>query len=136
VGLVVSLLVSGCGRHGAAPMAASDEAAGPPTAKRCHAAFPMPNPPATGLPSPQSYDTTLADVVLDRVTGLSWQRAVEADSYDLPHANDHCSGLTLGGHHDWRLPALIELASIADISRADPASDPTAFPGTPPVPFW
>jgi Protein of unknown function (DUF1566) len=137
VGVVGSLFASGCGRHGAEPLAAAPDDAGPrPTATRCHAAWTMPNPPAPGLPNPQSYDTSHADVVLDRVTGLSWQRAVESDSYDLTHATDHCRVLTLGGYHDWRLPALIELASIVDVSKANPAADPTAFPGTPPVPFW
>ena len=96
----------------------------------------MPNLPGSGLPHLQSYDTHDPDVVLDRVTGLSWQRVVDPNSYDLGHAGGYCGGLALAGHHDWRAPALIELVSITDTSRADPSADAVAFANTPSVPFW
>ena len=38
------------------------------------AMWPMPNPPTSGLPHPQSYDTSVPGTVLDRVTRLIWQR--------------------------------------------------------------
>jgi hypothetical protein len=96
----------------------------------------MPNLAESGLPNPQGYDTSNPEVVLDRVTGLSWQRVVDPNIYSLPHAGDYCRDLTLAGHHDWRLPSIIELVSIADTSREDPAADPTAFPNTPSMWFW
>lgn len=96
----------------------------------------MPNLTSSDLPNRESFDTRDPDVAVDRVTGLSWQRAVDAASYDLTQANDYCGRLTLGGHRDWRLPAMIEMVSIVDTSRASPASDPSIFEGTPPVPFW
>jgi hypothetical protein len=97
----------------------------------------MPNVPASHLPRPQSYDTTtVAGVVHDRVTGLFWQQVVDPRSLNLSAAVGYCAGLTLAGHDDWRAPAIIELVSIADTSRADPAADPLAFPDTPPSPFW
>jgi hypothetical protein len=96
----------------------------------------MPNLAGSALPNPQSYDTTDRGVVLDRVTGLSWQRVLDPGVYNLHPASNYCSSLTLEGHDDWRLPAMIELASIADTSRTDPAADPVAFANTPSVPFW
>src|SRR5215471_9261180 len=43
-------------------------------------AWPMPNPPSTGLPNPASYDTSVSGVVHDRVTGLDWQSVVDPSS--------------------------------------------------------
>ena len=96
----------------------------------------MPNVASSGLPNRASYDASSPDVVVDRVTGLSWQRVVSPDSYGLHRQNDYCEGLTLAGHSDWRLPSMIELASISDTSQVDPAADPVAFANTPSEPFW
>src|SRR5436305_13316439 len=38
------------------------------------ARWPMPNARLPGLPHAQSYDTPTSEVVVDRVTGLMWQR--------------------------------------------------------------
>lgn len=106
------------------------------TAGRCHVEWQMPNAPSSGLPNPQSYDPSLAGTVLDRVTGLLWQRAVDPNSYNWTAANAYCAGLGVAGYRDWRLPSVVELVSIVDISRANPAIDPTAFPDTPMLSFW
>lgn len=108
-----------------------------PTGK---APFPMPNPPSSGLPHPQSYETT-DNLVLDRVTGLWWQRIVdqgpgEAGGFVWRDALEHCADLVAGGHDDFRLPTRLELVSIVDPSRTDPAIDGEAFPDTPPEGFW
>ncbi|MBB1077631.1 DUF1566 domain-containing protein, partial [Rhodoferax sp. 4810] len=45
----------------------------------------------------------------------------------------------LCGYFDWRMPAVKELAGIADLSRTNPAIDPNYFPNTPNTPiaqFW
>jgi len=96
----------------------------------------MPNLAGSGLPRPQSYDTSDPAVVLDRVTGLSWQRVLDPGVYYQHPARSYCEALTLAGHHDWRLPSMIELSSITDTSRKDPAADPLAFANTPSVFFW
>jgi hypothetical protein len=94
------------------------------------AAWPMPDPTST------SYDTSAADVVVDRVTGLMWQRAVGPDSYAWDQAKAYCDCLALGDHDDWRLPTRIELVSIVDFAKGDPAVDGDAFPSSPSDYFW
>jgi hypothetical protein len=120
----------------ARPSAALEPDRAPAKPERCHAAWPMPNVPGSHLPNAQTFDTSDPDVAKDRVTGLSWQRAVDAKGYPMRQGAAYCRGLTLGGHHDWRLPEVIELVSIADTSRAEPAVDPVAFANTPSMNFW
>jgi hypothetical protein len=91
----------------------------------------MPNPASAGLPNPASYDTSTPGVVVDKVTGLMWQRDVPASSYTWADAKSYCAGLSLAGHLDWRLPTSIELVSLVDFTRSSPAIDVTAFPNTP-----
>lgn len=95
----------------------------------------MPNS-AAGLPHTQSFDTQTAGVVVDRVTGLVWQRALDGQLRTLPEAEAHCAELSLGGYEDWRLPSRIELISILDVTRTEPAINVAAFPGTPNDWFW
>jgi hypothetical protein len=120
---------------GAAAGAAGTMGAGGADA-RAWASWPMPNPVPTGLPNPQSYDTGTPGVVIDRVTGLMWQRNVDPGSRLWADAYAYCDGLSLGGHDDWRLPVLIELVSIVDFTQEDPSIDATAFPATPVDSFW
>ncbi|MDP9034451.1 MAG: DUF1566 domain-containing protein [Myxococcota bacterium] len=96
----------------------------------------MPNSSPLGLPNPQSYDTSYTGTVLDRVTGLVWQQAVDPGTYDMSAAGAYCQSLVLAGHDDWRSPSMIELVSIVDLSQADPAIRGDAFPNTPSAPFW
>ncbi len=108
------------------------------------AAWPMPNSgEVLGAPNPLSYTindqgTVPADddTVTDEVTGLMWQRSTSADTYTQPDALSYCEGLGLGGHADWRLPTRIELVSLLDHSRVNPAIDVDAFPATQPAPYW
>jgi hypothetical protein len=96
----------------------------------------MPNVSGSGLPNQQSYDTSVAGVVRDNVTGLVWQRVVDGAGYTWSAAQTFCANLVLGGCDQWRLPTRIELVSILDYSRRSPAIDPAAFPNTPPEAFW
>ncbi len=99
--------------------------------------WPMPNPVVDALPNPTDYDIRTA-VVVDRVTGLMWERAPDNVFRSPLDAKLHCEALRLEGHSDWRLPAIVELVSIVDTSIASPAPpiDPTAFPGTVFGPYW
>jgi hypothetical protein len=73
-----------------------------------------------------------AEVVLDRMTGLEWHYQYVVD-INWSAALAHCEGSTYGGHDDWRLPDVNELASLVDVT-AGPAT--TRFPDTPQTSFW
>jgi hypothetical protein len=73
--------------------------------------------------------------VKDRLTGLTWQQSVAASSFPWSEANTYCQGLNLAGT-GWRLPALKELLTLADVKRNSPAIDSVAFRGTPSESFW
>jgi Protein of unknown function (DUF1566) len=99
------------------------------------AIWPMPNA-APGLPNAQSFDVQPSGVVLDRVTGLMWQRKLDDQQLTLVNATQHCADLSLAGFDDWRLPSRLELVSILDTMRVQPAIDAAAFPDTPSDWFW
>jgi hypothetical protein len=96
----------------------------------------MPNSPSSGLPNPQAYDSSARGGVLDRVTGLMWQRRVDPTTMTFDLANAKCDHLETGGYRDWRLPSRIELVSILDLAEIQPSIDRDAFPRTPSDWFW
>jgi hypothetical protein len=114
---------------GSATPPTSDAVPGP-----AWATWPMPNAPSSGLPHPQSYDTSVAGTAVDRVTGLMWQR----DAYTVStaangngaqifgQADAYCAELGLAGFHDWRVPSRIELVSLVDFT-VDPAENATVL---------
>jgi hypothetical protein len=128
-GAALAAWLAGCGGAGAGARDASADGAGEIASWTASPAWPMPNPPASGLPNPASYDTSAPGVVVDRVTGLAWQRDVGAGTYLWSEALSACAG-------DWRLPTLLELVSVVDFTQASPAVDPDAFPSTPADSFW
>ncbi len=88
----------------------------------------MPNPPGTDLPNPASY-TDLGDgTVRDDVTGLVWQKEVEAQR-NYANAQTYCQTLELAGG-GWRAPKRIELLSLVDFTKKSPALDSAALDGT------
>jgi hypothetical protein len=46
--------------------------------------------------------------------------------YDCKEARQYCAELELGGR-DWRLPSRVDLMSIVDLRRYDPATDDSVF---------
>jgi hypothetical protein len=67
--------------------------------------------------------------VTDTATGLVWQ-PMTGSMQRLSAAVDYCADA------GWRLPTLIELESIVDYTRSNPAIDTSVFPATPSVRFW
>jgi hypothetical protein len=121
---------TGGGSNGAAPDG------GGRTVEFAWAEWPMPNPGTSGLPYPQAYDTTTTmGVVVDKVTSLKWQQAIDGGAFSWAEAQAFCAGLTLAGGA-WRLPTRIELLSIVDFTSPNPLIDLRAFPGTPQARFW
>jgi hypothetical protein len=97
----------------------------------------MPTPRGQGLPNERHYAIrSESGTVSDLVTGLEWQASVPGRTFTWSEAETHCSGLRLGERSDFRLPTRIELVSLLDLERAEPAIDPTAFPETPGEWFW
>jgi hypothetical protein len=82
------------------------------------ATWPIPNPVGSGLPNPHSYTELEDGTVRDNVTGMVWQKLEESPEVtgDWEAARSACE--LLDG--DWRLPSIIELASLLDVtSRSD-----------------
>lgn len=62
--------------------------------------------------------------VTDLNTGLAWQQADDGVKRDWFKADAYCENLDLGGHSDWRLPTRMELVSLVDYGRYNPAIHP------------
>jgi hypothetical protein len=116
-----------------------------PSGQRCDAGkcavcggFVMPNPVAATLPNPESYDTSVAGVVTDMVTGLTWEQTAAPAIYDQPTAASWCMNNRTGGRSGWRLPTVTELVSLLDFTVPSPGAtiDGAAFPGTAGDKFW
>jgi hypothetical protein len=60
------------------------------------------------------------DAVLDKKTGLIWERAPQTMSAIWSVARRTCIEKSVGGQKGWRLPSLEELASLVDPSVAPP----------------
>lgn len=71
--------------------------------------------------------------VLDRETGLVWERVPSPSRFDWRFALRHCDFLNTGNRLGWRLPTISELASLIDLSVAPPGPRlPAGHPFTPP----
>jgi Protein of unknown function (DUF1566) len=62
-----------------------------------------------------------SEAVLDRETGLVWERAPAADRLVWLDAVKHCYSRTTGGRKGWRLPTLTEQQSLVDPTQSLPA---------------
>jgi hypothetical protein len=59
--------------------------------------------------------------VLDRETGLVWERSPESTRRNLRQAASACHNKAVGGRKGWRLPTMAELSSLVDPGQAGPA---------------
>jgi len=85
--------------------------------------------PATS-PVEDSYILS-RDIVVDKVTGLTWQRGHSREQFTWPEAQAYCANLRLGNYRHWRLPSEMELLTLVDYGRYNPAINLAAFPDTP-----
>ena len=84
------------------------------------------------LPAAQRFVVLAAfnnDAVLDKETGLVWEKSPTIETHDWRSAQFQCNGRTTGGRKGWRLPSVHELASLVDPSVFLPG--PTLPPGHP-----
>lgn len=70
-----------------------------------------------------------SEAVLDRNTGLVWEKAPSSAIEHWNAARITCINKNVGGQKGWRLPSIPELASLVDPSVAAPG--PTLSPGHP-----
>lgn len=61
------------------------------------------------------------EAVLDRETGLVWQRVATNVKYNWDVAQSVCYNLEIGGRKGWRLPTLAELSTLVEPANDDPA---------------
>jgi hypothetical protein len=77
------------------------------------------------LPAADRFQLVLGGVaVLDRETGLVWERTPHTNLVPWANAIDLCVPLKVGGRQGWRLPTIDELSSLADPSRVSPSLPP------------
>lgn len=85
--------------------------------------------------------------VRDKLSGLSWKRCSEGQSgtaceigvagtYSWREANALAAGSDFGGAKGWRLPTIVELATLLEYQCTMPAINLTVFPATPAVNYW
>jgi hypothetical protein len=61
------------------------------------------------------------DAVLDRETGLVWQRQPLTPTLDWATALENCRKTLIGNRRGWRLPSYEELTSLLDGTQSSPA---------------
>jgi len=76
--------------------------------------------------------------VLDRETGLVWEKEVLFTHRTWFEALGYCSGLTVGNRMGWRLPTLQELGTLVDPSTTPEPTLPSDHPfsGVQPGGYW
>jgi hypothetical protein len=95
--------------------------------------FVMPNPSSAGLPNPAVYVVNGDGTITEKVSGLTWQGAVDTMRYSYEDAATYCAAKGAG----WRLPTRIELVSLVDYTVGAPGPTINAvFTSTPPDEFW
>ena len=73
--------------------------------------------------------TNMPGAVLDRETGLVWEKTPSSIVFTWFNASFHCINLNTGDRTGWRLPAIPELLSLVDRS-APPPTLPSGHPFT------
>jgi len=73
--------------------------------------------------------------ITDTVTGLMWQKS-DGGEKSIEAARAYVDSLNLGGHNDWRLPVPLEMLSIFNLQKNNPAMDVSYFPSTGAEYWW
>ena len=75
--------------------------------------------------TPQSFSSS-SNVVIDNNTGLTWEKSPSSGTYTWANRATHCNELNssnYGGINTWRVPNPLELLTIVDNSRYNPATN-------------
>jgi hypothetical protein len=83
---------------------------------------------ATGGCNSERFQCVMSDeAVLDKETGLVWDRTPNAGFLNYVQAHDACTYTSIGGRYGWRLPTITELWSLTDDSPDDNLPDGSPF---------
>jgi hypothetical protein len=66
--------------------------------------------------------------VVDRETGLVWERAPQTTGHPWADARYQCANKAVGGRKGWRLPSIVEFSSLVDTSETYNPSLPPRHP--------
>lgn len=84
--------------------------------------------------NPPFYINNGNGTITDTVTGLMWQQ-VDGGEMTFDKAVTYASDLVLGGFSDWRMPTVLELHSILNHDKNNPALNTTYFT-SPAAQYW
>jgi hypothetical protein len=80
---------------------------------------------STKIETDARFELVLDDeAVLDKETGLVWEKSPVTTRMTWYSAVDHCIGKVVGGRMGWRLGTVEELASLVDPTQTDLALPP------------
>ena len=90
-----------------------------------------------GDSDPADENTFLDDVVLDKETGLVWERYTAFPARDWYDAKSYCYDKNMGDRKGFRLPSVEELASLVKPDKTNPAlPDNHPFVKVEPSTYW
>ena len=88
------------------------------------------------LPSASRFTTVFTGAVRDNNTGLVWEQAPDTTNRVWPTAISYCANKNVGGTVGWRLPSVVELDSVRDLSLPAPFVPASVFTGVQSVLYW
>ena len=90
----------------------------------------------TNHPSASRFTPAFPGAVLDKNTGLVWEQAPDALIHNWLGAIIACVEKNVGGTVGWRLPSVVELNSVRDLSLPAPFVPVSVFSGVQLAGYW
>ena len=90
----------------------------------------------TNNPSASRFTTAFPGAVLDKNTGLVWEQAPDVTVRTWAIATNFCINKQVGGTVGWRLPSVVELRSVQDLSLPLPFVPASVFTGVQSDNYW
>ena len=95
------------------------------------------------LPPPDERFRVEGGTVLDRMTGLRWERTPTfvasqptAELSSFARAVSYCGALVINGNASFRVPSVNELQTLVDETNPELTIDPDVFPGAVADDYW